>query len=199
MEHIRAQWGPGGFVPAGAHVIQLVDQNGDVALETPPLDLQPDRANMVVVFGRRKALEHRFLTTDLDVPPGLVRLVALNLIRTGYAVEIVACSGDAVITCATTLAGPVAYGDAALADFREPARVPCNESIGAGITCGAGPWAAFRAVPSGGAGPSGSEAPLSNVRSGSDLGGLLDHPGAARIQLATPILIGPENGLTVGF
>ena len=97
------------------------------------------------------------------------------------------------------LAGPIGYGDTALADFAVPARVPCNESVGPGITCGAGPWAGFRAVPSAGARPSGDGAPLSNVRAGSDLGAIIDHPGAARIQLAAPILISPETGLAVGF
>jgi hypothetical protein len=194
LDHIRAQTGPGGFVPAGAHVVQLVDQNGNTALETPPLDLQPNRANILVVFGRRTALEHRFLPTDLAVPPGIDRLVVLSLIRRDYAPQIVRCDGGDPSTCTAILAGPLAYGEAAQVDFPAPA-VPCNEPLGPGNTC-TGPRASVLAVPSRGEGEA-----LFLPSSGADfqLQGLLAHPGAAQVRFGALVVLDPPGILSAGL
>ena len=139
-------------MPAGAHVIELVDHNGATALATPPLDMRAGRLHTLVVFGNRDALQHRLVTTDLDVPTGMDRHTFVNLFRTGYALEVVRCDGDTPDTCTTTLAGPLAYRESTQIDFPRQMTEACNESIGPGITCTAGPWPSWRAVPTGQAG-----------------------------------------------
>ena len=198
VEHIAAQLGPAAFVPAGQHTIQLINGDGNTALSTPPLDLQPDRTNILAAFGSRSALSHRLVAEDMLVPAGMYRFLVLNLIPTGYAAEIVRCDGESLDTCATKLAGPIAYGESAHADLSERATVPCNESVGPGITCNVGPWATYRAVPTADAAGSGA-APSKPSFASNSLGGLLHHPSAAQIRIAAPFFVDPELGTPTGF
>jgi hypothetical protein len=197
IDHIRAQQGPGGFVPAGPHVVQLVDQNGNTALDTPPLDLQPNHANILMVFGHRAALEHRFLATDLAVPSGMDRLVVINLIRSGYAAQIVRCDDEVLLTCPAVLSGPLAYRETAQVDFPAPAAVPCTEAFGP-TTCTVGPYAGVNVLPSGGAVPS-NEAPFWSSGAGTHLGHFLNHPDAAHVRFGAPVIVDSTSGISVGF
>src|SRR6476661_7742019 len=63
----------GNYIPAGTHVFEMVDADGHTALKTPPVDVQPNHANHLVMFGQHEALDHRFFTYSLDVPAGLSR------------------------------------------------------------------------------------------------------------------------------
>jgi len=101
-------------------------------------------------------------------------------------------------TCATKLAGPIAYGESAHVDLSERATVPCNESVGPGITCNVGPWATYRAVPTADAAGSGA-APSKPSFATHSLAGLLHHPNAAQIQFAAPFFVDPELGTPTGF
>jgi len=198
VTHLAAQIGPGAFVPAGQHSFQLIDGDGNTALTTPPLDLQPDRTNILAAFGPRSALEYRLVAEDMVVPAGMYRFLVLNLIPTGYAAEIVRCDGQSLDTCTTKLAGPIAYRESAHVDFRDPATVPCNESVGPGITCGVGPWATYRAVPTADAAGSGA-APSKPSLFTNSLAGLLHHPSAAQIRFSAPFFVDPEMGTPTAF
>lgn len=198
VPQIGAQFGPGGFVPAGWHTLQLVDGDGDTALATLPLDLEPDRTNILAAFGPRSALSYRLVAEDMLVPAGMYRFLVVNLIPAGYDAEIVRCDGDGLDTCTTTLAGPIAYGESAHVDFPERTTVPCNESIGPGITCTAGSWATYRAVPT--ADAAGSGATPSKPGAGSNtLANAIHHPSAAQIRLAAPFFVDPEMGTPSAF
>jgi hypothetical protein len=198
IEHIRAQLGPGAFVPAGQHTIQLVDRDGNTVLGTQALDLQPDRTNILAAFGPRSQLSYRLVAEDMLVPPGTSRFLVVNLIPTGYAAEIVRCDRESLDTCTTKLAGPIASHQSAHVDLPEPATVPCNESVGPGITCTVGPWAAYRVVPTVDAAGLGA-APSRPSAVATDLAGFLHHPNAAQIRFAAPFFVDPEMGIPSSF
>lgn len=106
----------GNWIPAGTHVFEMVDANGHTALKTPPVDVQPNHANHLVMFGDHAALEHRFFTYSFDVPAGLSRFNVINLVRTGELVRVVRCDGPAPDGCATALSQDLAYGEVGAGD-----------------------------------------------------------------------------------
>jgi hypothetical protein len=106
----------GNWIPAGLHVFEMVDAGGHTALKTDPVDVQPNHANHLVMFGPRAALEHRYFTYSFDVPAGLARFNVINLVRTGELVRVVNCGGPTPDGCVTPLSADLAYGEVGAGD-----------------------------------------------------------------------------------
>jgi hypothetical protein len=120
---------PGAGAPwstAGSHVFELVDGSGKTVLETPPYELQTGQSNHLVVFGHRDHLEHRFFADRLDIPAGMQRFTALNLIRTGQSLQVLQCDDPSLPESCATVAGPLAYGEMAQGDAALPASDSAN-------------------------------------------------------------------------
>ena len=113
-------------LPAGSHVIALVDDHGQVAVTSPPMQTRPgfDPATnpvfnpAVVFFGGATSLRARVLIDDPTlVPEGLVRVRLMNALADHQPIQAVQCPTDidsspqyAAGAC-TPLGDPIAYGD----------------------------------------------------------------------------------------
>lgn len=117
-------------LPAGPHVYGLADDQGRVAITTPPIDMKPDfdvvKSNFnpwVIFFGGATSLRARVLTDDANaVPAGSVHVRLMNALADHQPLQAVQCPADLhrsiVFTAGscTPLGEPIAYGDVFEAD-----------------------------------------------------------------------------------
>jgi hypothetical protein len=115
------------WMSAGPHVFELVDENGQTALQTATYDVEAGQTNHLVVFGHREALENRFFADTLDIPVGKQTFTVINLLRSGQSVEVLQCDDASTTANCTVVAGPAAYGELARGQTDAPA--PAASSV----------------------------------------------------------------------
>jgi hypothetical protein len=95
------------WAPAGAHTFELINASAQTVLQRAH-DLTAGFAHRLIGYGDRHALSSAFFSFDLDIPSGMQRFVAMNLVR-DQTIEALDCSGSPPQTC-TALSPTLTYG-----------------------------------------------------------------------------------------
>ena len=128
-----------GYLPAGLHHFAVVAPGSTPVFEADG-QIGAGGSTMLFLYGALNALGGRFVTMQDTVAAGTEHVVAINLMRSGQAIEVVSCTDAS--TC-TPISPALALGDVFEADVTARDGSMATDSL-----TGSGAGVGYRLVPS---------------------------------------------------